>query len=49
MFLIVSLVLLCEDEVEFLSCILKGGVVAAVIIPLAHTHFGDKSKYKFSL
>ena len=49
LFIIVSLVCVCEDEIGFLSCVLKGGVVAAIIIPLANNKYGDTAKYKFSL
>ena len=48
LFAISSGCLLVTVEEAFLRCILKGGLVAAVVIPAMNMYYGDKKRFKFS-
>ena len=45
MFGIGTYVLLKTDG--FYAALLKGGILAAFVIPLVHRHYSDPTKYKF--
>ena len=47
MFLIVSFILLTELETTFLYVLGKGFVAACVVIPWAHSYYGDEKRFKF--
>ena len=48
-YMIITLCLLCHDEHVFLTAVFKGLMVAGIVIPIMNNHYGDKSKFKFSL
>ena len=49
MFLSCSVGILCAFEEHFLRALLKGGMLAVIVIPLANSYYGDQNRFKFSL
>ena len=47
MFMTISLILLFELENAFLYVLGKGFVSACVVIPWAHSYYGDEKRFKF--
>ena len=46
-FLTITAVVVMHEYDAFLLCLMKGSIVAIVIIPLLCNHYGDETKYKF--
>ena len=49
LYLLITLSLIFTVEEAFLRCVMKGFMVAIVVIPIANNHYGDEKRYKFHL
>ena len=46
-FLTITGVMVVHEYDMFLLCLMKGSIVAVIVIPLLCNHYGDETKYKF--
>jgi hypothetical protein len=47
MFFLGTYVCLIVERHNFFECLSKGGIVSAVVLPLANAHYGNPEKYRF--